>query len=122
MDGERKVTVWGTGKASREFLYVDDAAEGILLATEEYNESEPINLGVGQEISIMELVELIAKLVKYDGEILWDRLKPDGQPRRCLDTSKAKTKFGFEARTNLKDGLTKTIDWYVKKRALPNNP
>ncbi|MCJ7634886.1 GDP-L-fucose synthase [Candidatus Bathyarchaeota archaeon] len=116
LEGKNEVTVWGTGKASREFLYVDDAAEGILLATEKYNKPEPINLGAGREISIRELVELIAELVGYDGRISWDSSKPDGQPRRCLDTGKARREFDFEAKTELSNGLRKTIDWYVKNR------
>ena len=116
LEGKNEIVVWGTGNASREFLYVDDAAEGILLATEKYDKPEPINLGAGREILIRELVELIAKLVGYDGRISWDRSKPDGQPRRCLDTSKARREFGFEAKTKLTDGLRKTIDWYVKNR------
>lgn len=108
------ITVWGTGKPSREFLYVEDAAEGILLATEFYNESEPVNLGVGSEITIKELVNLIAELTGFEGEIKWDTSKPDGQPRRMLDTSRAKEKFGFEAKTDFRDGLKKTIEWYKK--------
>lgn len=116
LEGKNEVAVWGTGKASREFLYVDDAAEGILLATEKYNKPEPINLGAGREISIRELVELIAELVGYDGRISWDSSKPDGQPRRCLDTGKARREFDFEAKTELLNGLRKTIDWYVKNR------
>lgn len=116
LEGKNEIVVWGTGRASREFLYVDDAAEGILLAAEKYDKPEPINLGAGREILIEELVELIAELVGYDGRISWDRSKPDGQPRRCLDTSKAKREFGFEAKTKLTDGLRKTIDWYVKNR------
>jgi len=111
--GRNYITVWGTGKATREFLYVEDCAEGILLAAEKYNEPEPVNLGSGFEISIKELVELISELMEFDGEIRWDTTKPDGQPRRCLDVSKAKEKFGFEAKTDLKEGLRRTIDWYV---------
>lgn len=107
------IAVWGTGKPTREFLYVEDAAEGILLATEKYNKSEPINLGAGFEISIKNLVELIAKLTSFKGKIIWDTSKPDGQPRRCLDTSKAEKEFGFKAKTPFKEGLKKTIDWYV---------
>ena len=110
--GENAVEVWGTGKASREFLYTEDAAEGILLAAERYNKPDPINIGTGKEITIKELVSLIAELVEYDGRIAWDETKPDGQPRRCLDVSKAKNEFGFEARTSLREGLEKTIDWY----------
>ena len=110
--GRDRIIVWGTGKASREFLYVEDAAEGILLATEKYSKPDPINLGVGKEITIRELVDLIARLTGYDGEIVWDTSKPDGQPRRCLDAERAKHEFGFEARTSLVKGLKSTIDWY----------
>lgn len=115
-EGKKEVVVWGTGKASREFLYVEDAAEGILLATEKYNKSNPINLGAGKEITITELVELIARLTGYQGKIIYDASKPDGQPRRCLDTSKAKKEFGFEAKTDLTEGLKRTIEWYAKMR------
>jgi len=108
------VTVWGTGKPTREFLYVEDAAQGILLATEKYNKSDPINLGAGFEISIKDLVELIAKLTGFKGKIVWDTSKPDGQPRRCLDTSKAEEEFGFKAKTPFEEGLKKTIDWYTR--------
>jgi GDP-L-fucose synthase len=110
-----EVTVWGTGKVSREFLFVTDAAEGIILATEKYNKSEPVNLGTNSEITIKKLVELIATLVDYRGLIKWDRSKPDGQPRRSLDTTKAKKYFGFEAKTTLVEGLKKTIQWYEKQ-------
>ena len=110
--GENRITVWGTGKASREFLYVDDAAEGIILAAEGYNKSEPVNLGAGFEIKIRELAELIFELTEFDGEKEWDVSKPDGQPRRMLDTSKAKREFGFESKTVFREGLKKTIDWY----------
>jgi len=106
------VTVWGTGKPTREFLYVDDAAEGILLATEKYNKSDPVNLGAGFEISIKDLVELIAKSTGFKGRIIWDTTKPDGQPRRCLDISKAEKEFGFKTKTPFKEGLKKTIEWY----------
>ena len=102
--GEDYITVWGTGKATREFLYVEDAAEGIILATEKYNKSEPVNLGSGFEISIKELVELIAELAGFEGEIRWDTSKPDGQPRRCLDVSRAKEMFGFEAKVGFRGG------------------
>ena len=108
------ITVWGTGKPTREFLYVEDAAEGILLATEKYDKSDPVNLGAGFEISIKDLVELIAKLTGFKGKIIWDTSKPDGQPRRCLDTSKAEKEFGFKAKTDFEEGLRKTIDWYRK--------
>lgn len=110
------IEVWGTGKASREFLYVEDGAEAIILATEKYNKPEPVNIGTGKEISIKDLANLICQLMKFKGEIRWDRTKPDGQPRRCLDISRAKQEFGFEAKTDFKEGLKKTIDWYVRYR------
>ena len=106
------ITVWGTGKPTREFLYVEDAAEGILLATEKYNKSDPINLGAGFEISIKDLVELIVKLTGLQGKVIWDTSKPDGQPRRCLDTSKAEKEFGFRAKMDFGEGLKRTIEWY----------
>jgi GDP-L-fucose synthase len=112
-----EVIVWGTGKASREFLYVEDAAEGILLATEKYDKPDPVNLGVGKEITIKELVDLIAKLTGYEGKIVWDTSKSDGQPRRYLETSRAKKEFGFEAKTDFIDGLKRTIDWYLSTKA-----
>ncbi len=115
-EGKSEVVIWGTGKASREFLYVEDAAEGILLATEKYNKSEPVNLGIGSEITINELAHQIAKLTGYQGKITFDTSKPDGQPRRCLDTSRAKMEFGFEAKTGLEEGLRKTIAWYESTR------
>ncbi|MEJ2356417.1 MAG: NAD-dependent epimerase/dehydratase family protein, partial [candidate division WOR-3 bacterium] len=111
-EGKDHINVWGTGKASREFLYVEDAAEGILLAAEFYNEPEPVNLGAGFEITIRDLVDLIVELTGFEGEIRWDTSKPDGQPRRMLDTSRAKEKFGFQAKTEFKEGLRKTIDFY----------
>jgi GDP-L-fucose synthase len=104
--------VWGTGEVSREFLYVEDAAEGILLATERYNKPNPVNLGAGFEITIKDLVALIAKLTGFEGSIVWDRTKPDGQPRRCLDVSKAEREFGFKAKTDFREGLKRTIEWY----------
>ncbi len=110
--GADHIDVWGTGSASREFLYVEDAAEGIVLATERYDSEEPVNLGVGREITIRELVELIARLTQFTGEIRWDATKPDGQPRRALDTSRARARFGFEAETTFENGLGATIDWY----------
>jgi len=113
---EDKIVVWGTGKPTREFLYVEDAAEGILLATEKYNKSDPVNLGAGFEISIKDLVELIAKLTGFKGKIVWDATKPDGQPRRCLDISKAEKEFGFKAKISFEEGLKKTIDWYMGNR------
>jgi GDP-L-fucose synthase len=109
---EEEIVVWGTGKASREFLYVEDAAEAIILATERYNKSEPVNIGAGFEISIKALVELIVELTGFQGKITWDTTKPDGQPRRMLDTSKARNEFGFKATTDFREGLTKTIAWY----------
>ena len=114
--GEPFVEVWGSGAASREFLYVDDAAEAIVLAAERYDGRDPVNLGVGYEISIRELVGLIAKLSGYTGEIRWDRTKPDGQPRRALDTSRARERFGFVASTTFEDGLRRTIQWYEAQR------
>jgi GDP-L-fucose synthase len=116
--GKDYITVWGTGKATREFLYVADAADGIILATEKYNKSEPANLGSGFEISIKELVDLIAEIVGFDGEIRWDTSKPDGQPRRYLDVSRAKEMFGFEAKVNFREGLGKAIEWYKHNKIL----
>ena len=112
---EKKVIVWGTGKASREFLYVEDAAEGIITAAEKYDKSEPVNLGTGEEITIRKLVYLIAEIVGFKGKIVWDTTRPDGQPRRTLETSRAKKEFGFEARTDLISGIKKTLNWYKKK-------
>jgi GDP-L-fucose synthase len=113
---EEEVVVWGTGKPTREFLYVDDAAEGIVLAAERYDKSDPVNLGAGFEISIRELAELIVELTGYTGKIVWDASQPDGQPRRMLDTGRAFQEFGFRAQTGFREGLKKTIDWYVKTR------
>jgi len=110
--GRDTVEVWGTGRATREFLYVDDAAEAIALAAERYDGPEPVNIGAGFEISIQDLAELIARLAGFEGRLVWDTTKPDGQPRRSLDTSRAEQLFGFRARTALEDGLRKTIDWY----------
>jgi GDP-L-fucose synthase len=110
-----EVVVWGTGKASREFLYVEDAARGIILAAEKYNGSAPVNLGTGKEISIDSLVKLIARLTGYDGKITWDTSKPDGQPRRCLDVIKARKEFGFEAMVDFEKGLRETIRWYLNE-------
>lgn len=107
------VTLWGTGAASREFLYVEDAAEGILAAAERYNSAEPCNLGTGQDITIRELAELVQRLCGYKGKINWDSTKPDGQPKRRLDTTRAKSAFGFVAKTALEEGLKKTIEWYA---------
>ena len=106
------VDVWGSGAASREFLYVEDAARGIILAAENYNQPEPVNLGAGREITIRELAELIAHLTGFQGEIKWDTSKPDGQPRRCLAVSRAKEAFGFEPKVDFKEGLKRTLEWY----------
>jgi GDP-L-fucose synthase len=115
-EGKDEIIVWGTGKATREFFYVEDCAQGIVLATEKYNKPDPANLGAGFEISIKDLVELIAKLAGFKGNITWDTSKPDGQPRRRLDTSKAEKEFGFKARYNFEEGLKKTIEWYKNER------
>jgi len=106
------IEAWGTGKATRDFLYVKDAAEGIILAAEKYDKGDPVNLGSGMEISIKELAELICKLMEFKGEIRWDVSKPDGQPRRCLDVSRAEKEFGFKAMTNFEEGLKTTIQWF----------
>jgi len=111
-DGEDVVEVWGTGSASREFLYVDDAARAIVLAAEKYNKPDPVNIGAGNEISIKKLVEIIAKYTDFKGKIHWDTSKPDGQPRRGLDVSRAESEFGFRASTSFEDGLKRTIEWY----------
>jgi GDP-L-fucose synthase len=110
--GEDHIVVWGTGQATREFLYVEDAARGIILAAERYDKSEPVNLGAGFEISIKDLAELIVELSGFEGKIVWDTSKPDGQPRRSLDTSRAREEFGFEAQVPFEEGLRKTIEWY----------
>ena len=115
-NSKREVEVWGTGKASREFLYVEDATRGIILATEKYNKLEPVNIGAGFEIKIKDLVELIAEFTGFGGEIIWVTTKPDEQPRRCLDVNRAKEEFGFEAKVGFREGLKKTIDWYVANR------
>ena len=112
--GARSVTVWGTGSATREFLYVDDAARGIVLAAERYNKADPVNLGSSSEISIKELVGLIAKLTGFRGELVWDSTKPDGQPRRKLNVERAKREFGFESQVSFEDGLQQTIAWYER--------
>lgn len=114
--GKDSIKAWGTGTATREFLYVEDAATAIILATEKYNDEQPVNIGSGKEISIRALANLIADQTSFTGEIKWDADKPDGQPRRCLDVTKAKEHFGFEANTTLTDGLKKTIDWYMENR------
>jgi GDP-L-fucose synthase len=114
--GDRQIVVWGTGAASREFLHARDAAEGIVAATERYDKSEPVNLGAGFEIRIRDLVPLIARLCRFEGEIVWDPTKPDGQPRRMLDTSRAEGEFGWKARIGFEEGLRETIAWYEKNR------
>lgn len=115
--GSDHIEVWGTGSASREFLYVDDAAEAILLAAEHYDGAEPVNLGTNEEMPIRDLVVLICELVGFSGEIRWDTSKPDGQPRRRVDPTRAKESFGFEARTTFREGLRTTIDWYLANRS-----
>ena len=114
--GENEITVWGTGRATREFLYAGDCAEGIILATEKYNKPDPVNLGAGFEISIKDLAALIAKLSNFTGKINWETSKPDGQPRRSLDTTRASKEFGFKAKTSFEEGLKKTIEWHLKTR------
>ena len=114
--GEETIEVWGTGKATREFLYVEDAAEAIVIATEKRNSPDPINIGTGKEISIKDLAELIARLCGFEGKIVWDSSKPDGQPRRCLEVSKAKEHLGFVAKTDLETGLRRSIDWFRSHR------
>jgi len=111
-EGRDFIEVWGTGAASREFLYVDDAAEGIVLAAERYDDADPVNLGTGQEITIRDLVGLITRLTGFEGEVRWDPTKPDGQPRRALETSRARDRFGFVAQTSFEDGLADTVRWY----------
>jgi GDP-L-fucose synthase len=112
---EEEIVVWGTGKATREFLYVEDAAEAIVLATEKYDQEDPVNIGAGFEISIKDLAELIAEITGFRGRIVWDPTKPDGQPRRMLDTSRAFREFGFKAKTQFREGLKKTIEWYRRQ-------
>jgi len=114
--GAEEIEVWGTGNASREFLFVDDAAEGIVLASEHYDGAEPVNLGVGREITIRELVETVARLTGFGGSIRWDSSRPDGQPRRALDTTRAREAFGFAAATGFEDGLRRTVAWYEAHR------
>jgi GDP-L-fucose synthase len=115
--GDGEIALWGDGSPTREFLYVDDAAEGIWLAARQYEGEEPVNLGTGDEISIRELAELVADVTGFDGELAWDTSKPNGQPRRKLDTSRAEQLFGFRARTPLREGIARTVDWY--KAAAP---
>jgi GDP-L-fucose synthase len=112
-NGDKEVVIWGDGSPTREFVYVEDAAEGIAAATEKYNGSEPVNIGSGNEISIKDLANLIARLTDFDGRMIFDTSKPNGQPRRGLDVSRAEKLFGFRAKTNFEDGLRATIDWYI---------
>ncbi|HQV68582.1 MAG TPA: GDP-L-fucose synthase [Thermoflexales bacterium] len=114
--GRDYIEVWGTGKASREFLYVTDCARGIVMAAEKFDGAEPVNLGAQREITIAELTHLVVELTGFGGEIRWDKNKPDGQPRRCVDASRARELFGFVAQTDFRDGLKRTIDWYVEHR------
>jgi GDP-L-fucose synthase len=115
--GDDHIVVWGTGTATREFLYVEDCARAILLAAEKYNRSDPINIGSGMEISIKDLTNLVCELAEFKGFLIWDDTKPDGQPRRCLDTSKAEKEFGFKAETDFAEGLKKTIRWYLENQS-----
>lgn len=116
--GEQEILLWGDGSPTREFLYVDDCADAIVLATERYNGREPVNIGTGAEISIRDLAQLICELTGFRGHIAWDKSKPNGQPRRCLDTTRAAEWFGFRARTDFREGLTKTVEWYRQSRSL----
>jgi len=115
-NNEEQINVWGDGSPTREFLFVEDAAEGILLAAEHYDRSEPVNLGSGKEISIKDLVQTISRLTGFSGELVWDTSKPNGQPRRVLDTTRAAEYFGFRAQTDFEDGLRQTIEWYRENR------
>ena len=115
-EGKKTVEVWGSGKASREFIYVEDAAEAVVLATREYDKPDPVNIGSGQEISIRELAAMIGELTGYNGKIIWNDEKPDGQPRRCLNIEKAAKEFGFTAGTPFRRGLKKTVEWYNKNK------
>ena len=121
-EGKEEIVVWGTGRATREFLYVEDAAEAIVLATERYDSSEPVNCGAGFEISIRDLVDLVVELSGYRGRVLWDESQPDGQPRRMLDTSRALAAFGFEAQTDFRTGLKETIEWYRRQVSAKRHP
>lgn len=121
-EGSQEVTVWGTGRVSREFLHADDCARALVLAAERYDGPEPVNVGTGREITIGELASLIAELVGFEGRLVYDTSKPDGQPRRCLDTTRARESFGFEAQVPLRDGLRETIEWYLQRRPAPEWP
>jgi GDP-L-fucose synthase len=113
--GDKQIPVWGDGSPTREFLYSEDAALGIVMGTQHYSDAEPVNLGTGSEISIKDLILLICNLMKFEGDIVWETDKPNGQPRRCLDTERAKQAFGFEAQVSFEEGLRRTINWYIKK-------
>ncbi len=117
LKGEKEIRVWGDGSPTREFLYSEDAARGIVMGAQLYNNPEPVNLGTGYEISIRNLITLICELMEFDGEIVYETDKPNGQPRRCLDTSRAKLAFGFTAQVDFKQGLKNTIDWYRQHAA-----
>ena len=119
VDSSDEVVLWGDGSPTREFLYVDDCVDGILLAARSYDGAEPVNLGTGQEISIRELAETVAEVTGFEGRIVWDESMPNGQPRRRLDASRAKKLFGFEAQTSLRDGLERTVAWYRASRSAP---
>ncbi|MGA1621999.1 MAG: NAD-dependent epimerase/dehydratase family protein, partial [Synechocystis sp.] len=114
--GDKTLPGWGDGSPTREFLYSTDAARGIVMATQAYDKADPVNLGTNFEIAIKDLTELICELMAFDGEIIWETDKPNGQPRRCLDTSKAKAEFNFEAQVSLREGLKNTIDWYRQQQ------
>ncbi len=114
-NNEKEIVVWGDGTATREFMYVEDSARAIIMATQSYNKPDPVNLGSGTEISIKDLVDLIVKFTGYKGRVVWDKSKPNGQPRRVLDTSKAEKEFGFKSQVPLEEGIKKTIEWYVKE-------
>ena len=118
--GAKEIVVWGDGSATREFIYVDDAAEGIVLATEKYNDDDPVNLGAGFEMSIKDLVQLLVRLTGFEGRVVWDASKPNGQPRRMLDTTRARERFGFTAKTGFEEGLRKTIQWYSEQKEKQN--
>jgi GDP-L-fucose synthase len=115
-NNDEQIVLWGDGSPTREFLYVEDAAEAIVLATERYNGNEPVNLGTGEEISIHDLAQMITKEVGFKGTIVWDTTRPNGQPRRCLDVSKAQQYFGFRARHHLREGIAKTAAWFIRHR------
>jgi dTDP-glucose 4,6-dehydratase/GDP-L-fucose synthase len=119
--GDDSITAWGTGEPTREFLYVTDAARGIIDAMERYNSPEPMNLGSGEEVTIEQLITIIADVVGFDGDINWDETKPDGQPRRCLDVSRVKQHLNWEAKVELRDGIENVVEWYAEQRAAMHN-